>query len=152
MLANATQAKCIIVQIPSLSDRVPSLLEHSRLGFLPRKGSHWALLPARPCYGPAEWPHWAPWTMSFLWLGPLATAFSTLTFPSSETGSWPWAHSLGTLCRGHSVLKNGWLSAWQPPVPFSGHRRSGNVRPESVSLSQNSFAGIGPSSRGIVLM
>ena len=35
-LANAPQAKCILLQIPYLSDTVPDLLEHLRLGILPR--------------------------------------------------------------------------------------------------------------------
>lgn len=66
---------------------------------------------------------------------PLARGLLTPTFRSSETGSWPWVHSLGILRRGHNVLKNSELSEWQPPMLFVSER-SGNVRPVSESLTK----------------
>ena len=86
-LANAPQAKCILLQIPYLNDTVPNLLQHSRLGILPRWGFHWALPPALPCYSPGEWLHSAPWTVSFLWLCPLAVAFSPPHSPALRQAS-----------------------------------------------------------------
>lgn len=135
-LANATWAKCIILQNPFLSTEAQVY----------SKVLDWDISQDKESFEPCLLLH-ALGTLAvlFLWLCPWPWP-SHPTFPSTETGCWPGAHSLGTLCRGHCVLKNSWLSEKQPLMPFSEHWRSGNVRPESLSheivlLGQNPISG-----------
>ena len=81
---------------------------------------------------------------------PLGRGLLTPTFPSSDTGFWPWAHSLGTLCRGHSVLKKRLVVRVAASHAFF---RTSEIRKcqARLSLSQNSFTGMRFSMRSIVL-
>lgn len=129
---------------------VPSLLESSRLGFLPRYGFLWLLRPASH-YGPGEWLHPAPWAVPFLWICPWAVAFSPLHSQAlrqaSGRGPILLALPIGVTLSRRTV---GCQSS-SPLMLFSGHWRSGNVRPVTVSFSQNSFIGTEPSIRGLIL-